>query len=72
MGLRLALLLLLSAGLLSALITVPPMRGDFTVAHWGAEGPGFVAVVGIDDEPHNITLFTKEGFDRWMKDELDI
>jgi hypothetical protein len=43
------------------------MRGDFTVAHWGAEGPGFVAVVGIDNEPHNITLFTKEGFDSWMK-----
>jgi hypothetical protein len=69
MGLRLALLLLLSAGLVSALITVPPMYGDFTVAHWGAEGPGFVAVVGIDDKPHNITLFTKEGFNRWMKDQ---
>jgi thermopsin len=68
MGLRLALLLLLSAGLLSAFITVPPMRGDFTVAHWGAEGPGFVAVVGVDQEQHNITLFTKEGFDMWMKD----
>ena len=45
------------------------MRGDFTVAHWGAEGPGFVFAVGIDDTPHNITLFTKEGFDMWMKDE---
>jgi len=43
------------------------MRGDFTVAHLGAEGPGFVAVVGIDNEPHNITLFTEEGFDTWMK-----
>jgi hypothetical protein len=64
---RLVLILLLLAGLVSALITVPPMRGDFTVAHWGAEGPGFVAVVGIDDEPHNVTLFTKEGFDSWMK-----
>ncbi|MEM4650610.1 MAG: thermopsin family protease [Pyrobaculum sp.] len=61
------LILLLSAGLVTALVTVPPMRGDFTVAHWGAEGPGFVAVVGIDDEPHNITLFTKEGFNQWMK-----
>lgn len=64
---RLVLILLLSAGLVAALVTVPPMRGDFTVAHWGAEGPGFVAVVGIDNEPHNITLFTKEGFDSWMK-----
>lgn len=64
---RLVLILLLSAGLLSAFITVPPMRGDFTVAHWGAEGPGFVAVVGIDNEPHNVTLFTKESFDWWMK-----
>jgi hypothetical protein len=61
------LLLLLSASIVFALITVPPMHGDFTVAHWGAEGPGFVAVVGIDDEPHNVTLFTKEGFDSWMK-----
>ena len=67
MDLRLALLLLLSAGLLSAFITVPPMRGAFTVAHWGAEGPGFVAVVGVDDTTRNITLFTKEGFDAWMK-----
>jgi hypothetical protein len=67
MGLRLALLLLLSAGLLSAFITVPPMRGDFTVAHWGAEGPGFVAVVGVDNATRNVTLFTKEGFDLWMK-----
>ncbi len=67
MGLRLALLLLLPASVIFALITVPPVRGDFTVAHWGAEGPGFVAVVGIDDTPRNVTLFTREGFDSWMK-----
>jgi hypothetical protein len=64
---RLALLLLLSACAVFALITVPPMRGDFTVARWSAEGAGFVAVVGIDDATYNITLFTKEGFDLWMK-----
>jgi hypothetical protein len=69
MDLRLALLLLLSAGLLSAFITVPPMYGDFRVAYKWAEGPGFVAVVGIDDTPRNITLFTEEGFSRWMKDK---
>ena len=69
MGLRLALLLLLSAGLLSAFITVPPMLGDFSIARWNAEGPGFVAVVGIDDTPHNVTLFTEEGYDLWKKDK---
>jgi len=67
MGLRLALLLLLSAGLLSAFIVVPPMRGDFDVVYWRAKGPGFVAAVGIDDAVHNITLFTEEGFNLWMK-----
>jgi hypothetical protein len=65
---RLVLLLLLLAGAVFALVTVPPMRGDFNVAHWGAEGPGFVAVVGIDDGPHNITLLTDEGYKAWMKD----
>ncbi len=64
---RIALILVLFAGAVFALITVPPMRGDFTVAHWSAEGPGFVAVVGIDDTTRNVTLFTKEGFDSWMK-----
>jgi hypothetical protein len=67
MGRLAVLIVLLSAGLLSAFIVVPPMPGAFTVAHWGAEGPGFVAVVGVDDATHNITLFTKEGFDTWMK-----
>ncbi len=67
MDLRLALLPLLFASVALALITVPPMRGDFTVARWGAEGPGFVAVVGIDDAARNVTLFTEEGFDSWMK-----
>jgi hypothetical protein len=62
---RLALILLLLAGAVFALITVPPMYGDFSIARWGVEGPGFVEVVGIDDEPHNITLFTKEGYDLW-------
>jgi hypothetical protein len=46
---------------------VPPVRGDFDVVYWRAEGPGFVAVVGIDDAPRNVTLFTEEGFDSWMK-----
>ena len=65
---RLAVLVvLLSAGLLSAFIVVPPMRGDFDVVYWRAAGPGFVAAVGIDDTTRNITLFTKEGFDAWMK-----
>jgi thermopsin len=69
MGLRLALLLLLSACIAFALITVPPMRGDFRVSYKWAEGPGFVAVVGIDETPRNVTLFTEEGFDLWMKDK---
>jgi hypothetical protein len=69
MGLRLALLLLLSAGVAFVLITVLPMYGDFDVAYWDVEGPGFVAVVGIDDTPRNVTLFTEEGFIRWMKDK---
>jgi len=45
------------------------MLGDFRVAYKWAEGPGFVAVVGIDDTPRNVTLFTEEGFDSWMKDK---
>ena len=69
MDLRLALLLLLSAGVVLALITVPPMYGDFSIAYWRAEGPGFVAVVGIDRAPRNVTLFTEEGFSSWMKDK---
>ena len=69
MGLRLALLLLLSAGLLSAFITVPPMLGDFSIARWSVEGPGFVAVVGIDDTPRNVTLFTEDGYNLWKKDK---
>jgi len=64
---RLALLLLLSACAAFALITVPPVRGNFDVAYWRANGPGFAAVVGIDDTPRNITLFTEEGFELWMK-----
>jgi hypothetical protein len=67
MDLRLALLLLLFAGTVFALITVPPMHGSFTVAYWRAEGPGFVVAVGIDDTPRNVTLFTEEGFDSWME-----
>ncbi len=67
MDLRLVLLLLLTACTAFALITVPPMRGDFDVVYWRAEGSGFVVAVGIDDAPRNITLFTKEGFDSWMK-----
>ena len=43
------------------------MYGDFRVAYKWAEGPGFVAVVGIDHIPRNVTLFTEEGFDSWMK-----
>jgi len=64
---RLVIFLLLFAGLLSALITVPPMRGDFDVVYWRVKGSGFVAAVGIDDATHNITLFTEEGFNSWMK-----
>jgi len=45
------------------------MPGDFSIARWSAEGPGFVAVVGIDDTPHNVTLFTEEGYDLWKKDK---
>jgi len=66
---RAVLLLLLSAGIVLALITVPPMFGDFNIARWGANGPGFVVAVGIDDEPRNITLFTEEGYDLWKKDK---
>jgi hypothetical protein len=66
---RAVLLLLLSAGIVFAFITVPPMFGDFNIARWGANGPGFVVAVGIDDEPHNITLFTEEGYDLWKKDK---
>jgi hypothetical protein len=66
---RLVLLLFLSAGVAFALITVPPMPGDFRVAYKWTEGPGFVAVVGIDHVPRNVTLFTEEGFDSWMKDK---
>jgi hypothetical protein len=69
MDLRLALLLLLSASVAIALITVPPVHGDFRVAYKWAEGPGFVAVVGIDETPRNITLFTEEGYDLWKKDK---
>jgi hypothetical protein len=64
---RVVLLLLLSAGIVLALITVPPMRGDFDVVYWRAKGSGFVAAVGIDDAVFNITLFTEEGFNSWMK-----
>jgi hypothetical protein len=64
---RLVILLLLLASAVFALITVPPMRGDFDVVYWRAKGPSFVAAVGIDDEPHNITLFTEGGFNQWMK-----
>ncbi len=67
MGLRLALLLLLSAGVAFVLITVLSMYGDLDVAYWSVEGPGFVAVVGIDDTPRNVTLFTEERFIWWMK-----
>jgi len=67
---RLALfLLLLAAFIWASYITVPPMPGDFNIARWGARGPGFVVAVGIDDEPHNITLFTEEGYDMWKKDK---
>jgi len=66
---RLVLLLFLSAGVVFALITVPPMPGDFRVAYKWAEGPGFVAVVGIDHVSRNVALFTEEGFDSWMKDK---
>jgi len=68
MGRLAVLIVLLSAGLLSAFIVVPPMLGDFSIARWSAEGPGFVAVVGIDDAPRNVTLFTEEGYDLWKKD----
>jgi len=67
MGRLAVLIVLLSAGLLSAFIVVPPVRGDFSIARWSAEGSGFVAAVGIDDAPRNITLFTEEGFNLWMK-----
>ncbi len=68
MGLRLAFLPLLFASVALALITVPPMYGDFRIARWSVEGPGFVAVVGIDDVPRNVTLFTEEGYELWKKD----
>jgi hypothetical protein len=64
MGLRLILLLSASAALV--LITVLLVPSFFDVAYWHVEGPGFV-VIGIDDMPHNVTLFTEEGFDLWMK-----
>jgi len=67
MGRLSVLIMLLSACLLSAFIVVPPVRGDFDVVYWRAAGPGFVAAVGIDDAPRNITLFTEEGFNLWMK-----
>jgi len=67
MGLRLVLLLLLSVGLLSAFITVSPMPGTFDVAYIYVSGPGFVVVVGVDDEPRNVTLFTEDGYKTWMK-----
>jgi len=60
--------LLLLAGVALALITVPPMYGDFRIARWSVEGPGFVAVVGIDDALRNVTLFTEEGYELWKKD----
>ena len=63
------LIMLLSARLLSAFIVVSPMPGDFSIARWSVEGPGFVAVVGIDDAPRNITLFTEEGYNLWKKDK---
>jgi len=66
---RAILLLLLATGIVFALITVPPMYGDFRVAYRLAKGPGFVVVVGIDEVPRNVTLFTEEGFDSWMKDK---
>ena len=69
MDLRLALLLLLSAGGVLALITVPPVHSDFSIARWSVEGPGFVAVVGIDETPRNVTLFTEEGYELWKKDK---
>jgi hypothetical protein len=69
---RLALLLFLFACAAFALITVPPMPGDFDVVYWRVNGLGFVAVVGIDDTPRNITLFTEEGFELWMRDEPGI
>ena len=67
MGRLAVLIMLLSAGLLSAFIVVPPVRGDFDVVYWRAAGPGFVAAAGIDDAPRNITLFTEGGFNSWMK-----
>ena len=66
---RLIFLLLLSAGAVFAFITVPPMLGDFRVAYKWAEGPGFVIAVGVDYVPRNVTLFTEEGFNSWMKDK---
>jgi len=57
----------LLASVVFALITVLPVRGDFDVVYWRAAGPGFVAAVGIDDTTRNITLFTEEGFNSWMK-----
>ncbi len=44
------------------------MYGDFRIVRWSVEGPGFVAIVGIDDAPRNVTLFTEEGYDLWKKD----
>jgi hypothetical protein len=66
---KLIVFLFLLASAVFALITVSPMRGGFDVAYKWAEGPGFVAVVGMDDTPRNVTLFTEEGFDSWMKDK---
>jgi hypothetical protein len=64
MGLRLIMHLSASAALV--LITVLLVPSFFDTAYWRVEGPGFV-VIGIDEMPHNVTLFTEEGFDLWMK-----
>jgi hypothetical protein len=61
-----ALLLLATMLFAASYITVPPMYGWFVVAHLPVKGPGYVVVVGGDYEQHNITLFTEEGFERWM------
>jgi len=59
-------ILLLSAFLYAANITVPPVHDFFKVAYKYASGPGFAVAIGIDHKQYNITLFTEEGFDSWM------
>ncbi|MFZ8837825.1 MAG: thermopsin family protease [Pyrobaculum sp.] len=59
-------IILLSAFLYAANITVSPVYDFFKVAYKYASGPGFAVAIGIDHKQYNITLFTEEGYRRWM------